>query len=235
MNAQRLGRTPLAAIAWSFLTILVAACSGAPIEDWSRVPEPKEPQVLTMRHAHEVRFVADQSALDAAEAARLSAFVARLGADREDRVRLVAGPAPAEVRSARTATVARFLARQGMVVGPAQPDADEVTASPGTVRVVVRRALVTLPGCPDWSGRPGRTFNNMVSTNFGCASAINLGLMVARPEDLRRGRRMAPIDGDFAVLGVQRYRKGATRPLDGGGGGGVELQGLFGGAEGGSQ
>ena len=235
MNAKIRGRKPPAAIAWSLLAVLVAACSGAPVEDWSRVPERKEPQVLIMGHAHEVRFAAGRSALDVPQAARLSAFVARLGVDREDRVRLVAGPGPAEVRSGRTAAVARVLAREGMVVEAAPPDAAEVTASPGTVRVVVRRALVTLPGCPDWSGRPGQTFNNTASTNWGCASAINLGLMIARPEDLARGRRMAPIDGDYAVLGVQRYRKGETRPLDAGGGGGVELQGLGGGAEGGSQ
>ena len=51
------------------------------------------------------------------------------------------------------------------------------------------------------------------SSNFGCANERNLGLMVANPADLLRGREPGPADGDFAAFGIQRYRADKTEPL----------------------
>lgn len=72
--------------------------------------------------------------------------------------------------------------------------------------------VITLPGCPDWSGGH-TTYNNIPGPNFGCATATNLGLMVARPEDLVHGRDPGYADGEQAVRSVALYRKGETKAL----------------------
>lgn len=81
------------------------------------------------------------------------------------------------------------------------------------VRVAVRRHQVTLPACPDWNVESGIGTANQTSTNWGCATAMNLGLMVANPGDLVEGRDMGLGDAQAGVLGIQRYRLGETKPL----------------------
>ena len=80
---------------------------------------------------------------------------------------------------------------------------------PGDAAVIRReRCLVTLPPCPDWS-KPAvgaGDFTNTASSNFGCATAVNLGLTVAQPADLvgrlvRSGSR--PVQP--AATAVDRY------------------------------
>lgn len=82
------------------------------------------------------------------------------------------------------------------------------------VHLTVRRYLVTLPGCPDFTSRAGRTFDNQAHSNWGCATATNFGLMVAEPRDLVMGRGGTPGDAEALVLATQRYRAGQTRELE---------------------
>jgi pilus assembly protein CpaD len=44
---------------------------------------------------------------------------------------------------------------------------------------------------------------------MGCSNEINLGLMVADPNDLVRGRPLAPADAERSALAVQKYRTGS--------------------------
>jgi len=82
------------------------------------------------------------------------------------------------------------------------------------VNLTVRHYLVTLPGCPDFTSRAGRTFDNQAHSNWGCATARNFGRMVAEPRDIVEGRGATLADGEAMVLGIQRYRAGMTRALD---------------------
>ena len=91
-------------------------------------------------------------------------------------------------------------------------DLGDETPVKGAVKVIVRRYIVTLPGCPDWTGGPG-TYTNMASRNFGCTTATNLGLMVADPQDLVVGRDPDISDGDYLATSIDRYRKGKTKQL----------------------
>ena len=74
--------------------------------------------------------------------------------------------------------------------------------------------LVTLPPCPDWSRQSGTDFANLPHSNFGCATQTNLGLMIAEPEDLVRGRKLAPADGDPRSRGHRAlpHRQGDRTP-----------------------
>jgi pilus assembly protein CpaD len=81
------------------------------------------------------------------------------------------------------------------------------------VKLTVRTYLVTLPGCPDFTSRSGRTFSNQPHSNWGCATATNLGRMVAEPKDILIGRGDTRADAEALVLSTQRYRAGETKAL----------------------
>ena len=71
--------------------------------------------------------------------------------------------------------------------------------------VSIGRYAVTLPTCPNWSQSLASDFSNAITNYYGCATATNLGLMVASPADLVSGRPLAPPDGQPAVAAVERY------------------------------
>jgi|GEM_PF-1470824 len=77
--------------------------------------------------------------------------------------------------------------------------------------------VLSVPGCPDWSKEVRHNYSNSVHSNFGCADATNLGLMIANPEDVLEGRNPGAADGTYAAGAIERYRKGETKPLQAGG------------------
>ena len=190
--------------------VLAAGCTDFR-EDWSGMPETKEPKAALVRYAHAVRFAPDSARLEGDERSRLDAFLAKVQAGPNDTVMLGGSVADA-VAARRRETVAAYLAHRAV---PPRPDVggQDIEGAADAVAVVVQRYSVTLPACPDWSDRPGRGWNNTVSRNWGCATAVNLGLMVVDPADLAGGRTPGPMDGEAAVLAIQRYRAGETRPL----------------------
>ena len=78
----------------------------------------------------------------------------------------------------------------------------------GSVKIVLGRFIVVPPACPDWSKRADGDAANRVSSNFGCATTMNLGLMVANPGDLVRGRTPGPADGAVSARRYKNYRDG---------------------------
>ena len=198
----------------------LGGCAGTDrgLEAAPRVP--RQPQAQPVQFAHDVRFGPGDVRLAAAERDKLDDFLVRIRLASGDHVRVAAAGAgeaatPATLRMAerRRETVAAYLALRRATV--ALPRGDEVGPAPdaGVVRVVVERYLVTLPACPDWTDRPGRTFDNQAGGNWGCATAINFGLMVTEPRDLVAGRKGTPLDGEYAVMAIERYHQGKTKPL----------------------
>jgi pilus assembly protein CpaD len=190
----------------------VTACVSA-IEDWGSVPTRRAPEVLAIEHGHTVTFEAGETGLSEDQRQRLDAFLASIGARSGSPAALAAGAALPGAADRRRRVVAAYLRLRGLNPDAAVASAAELRPTPDTVRVAVPRHVVSLPGCPDWSDRPGRTWNNSVSSNWGCATSVNFGLMVAEPSDLVNGRRPGPMDGEFAVLAIERYRAGETKPL----------------------
>ena len=79
------------------------------------------------------------------------------------------------------------MARHGLLVGE---DSSAVAgiAPQGSVRLIVRRATASVPGCPDWSAKQESEMTLGTSSNFGCGINGNIAAMVANPEDLVRGQ-----------------------------------------------
>jgi pilus assembly protein CpaD len=89
-------------------------------------------------------------------------------------------------------------------------DAAPVTAghaAPGTVRIVVSRAVATVEGCPDYRHGNAAEYASSSTSNYGCATASNLAAMIANPEDLvigHQGDRSG--DARIAVKAIKTYR-----------------------------
>jgi len=54
------------------------------------------------------------------------------------------------------------------------------------------------------------------AATFGCATALNLRLMLADRRDLERGAALAPAAGDAALAAAERHRLGQVKPLGAG-------------------
>ncbi len=194
-----------------------------PLEDFSDVREAREPRADLVQYSHDVAFAAGEARLTNGQRQRLDAFLARLDAGYGDRFYVVAGrgrkgepkQAAARLAERRRQAVMAFLELRRLRVLPLRIEFGIDAPVGEAVKVMVRRYVVTLPECPDWTGRPGVTFNNTPSSNFGCATATNLGLMVADPGDIVAGRHPGLTDGEFIARSIERYRKGETTPLEG--------------------
>jgi pilus assembly protein CpaD len=78
----------------------------------------------------------------------------------------------------------------------------------GSVTVTVGRYVATPPPCPNWEKPPGYDWANTPMSNLGCATASNLGLMLADPGDLVRGREVGASDGTAQAKAVEQFRTG---------------------------
>jgi len=72
---------------------------------------------------------------------------------------------------------------------------------------------LTAPSCPDWRRDSREDFSNRVSSNFGCADAVNFLGQLADPSDAIAGRATDVQDGRSAGEAVERYRARKTVPL----------------------
>ena len=182
---------------------LASASGCAPaILDWAPEDAPKNLRVDVSHNSLPLAFAAKSSGLGASEAARLQRFLAEGGVQPDDR--LIVETADAGALSVkRRDSVAAALHRQGFggLVVPA------VVPGVGHDKLVlsVERAIVTLPNCPDWS-KPPTDYSAQVSSNFGCATAMNLGMMVADPNDLVRGRPTGPGTATSNVGAILTYQ-----------------------------
>lgn len=118
------------------------------------------------------------------EAGRLADWFASIRLGYGDQVAIVSdayyGPALRE-------GIADVVARHGLLVGE-DSSAVAGAAPQGSVRLIVRRASASVPGCPDWSDKQEADMNLGASANYGCALNGNLAAMIANPEDLVRGQ-----------------------------------------------
>jgi pilus assembly protein CpaD len=189
---------------------LLAACAPT-LQDsqWTGADTPKQNKVLYLRQAHEVRFEAGKETLSPAEQQRLAAFLAREEVGRSDEISLAAGGDGKEqtLAARRAAAVAGYL--RGLNLKP-EPDATS-TAPADRVTVSVGRYVVVPPNCPDWRKPSTDDPANSPSSNFGCATATNLGLMVADPHDLISGKASSESDAEYNALAVRRYREGTIK------------------------
>lgn len=190
MNTNR----TLLAMGWA---LLVGAC--APVTSYTDAEAPTRLKLDTATTQLDLRFEPGSAALASVDAARLQRAATSGEIEPSDRVTVDAAGAPYLVKE-RLASVSALLLHHEIV-----PVAGAQGAPPNHAIVTIQRALVTLPPCPNWSKRPYSDFTNQPSSNFGCATETNLGMMVANPSDLANGLSLGPTAGQPAAAAVNRY------------------------------
>ena len=164
------------------ILLALAACRPGAAE----YTESEAPKNLTLDNANTtlaLRFLPGSSRLVGADAARLRAMAASGRIASGDRVMVAPAGGPA-LAAARFNAVAGELLPYRII-----PSSRSIAGVP-TDRAVIEtgRYLVTLPPCPNWSKQANLDFTNTLASNFGCATAVNLGLSVWSPADLAEGR-----------------------------------------------
>lgn len=190
-----------------------ASRAGWPIQDWANVKARPAPQPVAVDHRHDVAFPTGSSQISVTEEDDLKAFVVSAGLGAGDEVYIARVPASDPLSERRRTTLAAFLLLQGVAVASAPSALTAPADATDRLTVVVRRIEVTLPACPDWTAMPNDTFSNRPESFFGCANAVNLGMMVAEPVDLARGREPGTADATVAARAIDRYRRGKTKDL----------------------
>lgn len=192
---------------------IIAACAPEN-SNWSPGESPKRNTLQWISFEHEVRF-SDGDGLSAGERVRLQAFLARHNAGHGDDVMVGAYGSRAsngEILSAARREAAVLGEFRDLVLRPhMMTDVPTGAVWNGGVKVVLGRFVVVPPKCPDWSKPSDADPNNRPSSNFGCATATNLGLMVADPADLVGGRAPGPADGAAGARLYRSYRDGSQQ------------------------
>lgn len=180
--------------------MLISACTINETEQWSPQEAPKQNKVDWVTFNHDVGFASPSSSLSRAGRSEISRFLAEVDIGYSDRVFIRAQKGGT---NHQVAAVAKYLRKLKL-----RPEIVIARGAKRPVSVVVGRYLVTTPRCPDWTKQPGLDSANRRSSNFGCATTSNLGLMVADPGDLIQGQTMGPGDGQRSASSVNRYRNG---------------------------
>lgn len=194
----------LRAAALSAIALSFGACAPQ-ASHWSTVEAPRENTITLVRLSHHVQFRANEDRLNPTESYRLATFIRDRSVGYGDQILLLNGGGPMAQR--RTEAVASVFARGGLKV-VRDVEIEGVTPAPNEVRVLVGRHVVTPPNCPNWSKRADDDFGNTGSSNIGCATTTNLGMMIANPSDLVHGEPLRPADGELNAFRVESYRQG---------------------------
>ena len=137
---------------------------------------------------------------------RLAGWMATMRLGYGDRVAI---DDPSPYGNGARAQVAGLVASYGLLLSDGAP-VTPAPITPGTIRVVVSRMRASVPGCPDWSLDSTNDFNENTSSNYGCATNVNLAAMVANPADLVRGAvGNETNDAAASYKAIDTYRKKA--------------------------
>ncbi len=174
--------------------------------NWQQIPARVVNQVEPVTFVHATNFEAGETELNEAELNRLLAFLQTSGVHQGARIE-IDGPRGGggyfdPVTAARVAEIEAELSAIGLRSEiPIRPTTSLLRPD-DAIAVSVTRAVVVVPDCsapqPEQAMRP--------AYNFNCSNTAALGMMVAKPLDLKRGRSEGAADGEAAARVIQLYR-----------------------------
>jgi pilus assembly protein CpaD len=166
-----------------------------------RFPVSVEPRMMTLRLPYE-----GPQSLDHNTDAQLKRFAAEY-VDHGSGVLAVTAPrrfanAPAEI--------AGRLVDLGVPEDRIMVGSQDEPGSPGGVKLTYIRYMAQTPDCGDWSTNLARTYSNVRSPNFGCATQKNIAAMVADPRDLVSPQSTGSADAQRRLMVLDKYRRGES-------------------------
>lgn len=174
--------------------------------NWQQIPARVVNQVEPITFVHTANFAASETELNPRESDRLLAFLRNSGVHQGARIE-IDGPRGGggyfdPVTAARVADIEAALTSIGLRSEiPARPTTSLLRPE-DSIAVSVTRAVVVLPDCnvpqPESAMRPQYTYD--------CSNTAALGMMVANPLDLERGRNEGAADGERAAKVIELYR-----------------------------
>lgn len=186
--------------------IIVAGCAQT-VADWNPAATSHELQVRWVTHEHMVHFNSPTQLLTNQEARSLDRFLGEIDLRPSDRLFVDVGPQPGEVvDDARVGVINQRLSQR--IPGAHAVAITGEKGSDGQIRLIVGRYVVVPPNCPDFSRPTDSNPGNYPDSNLGCITQRNLGLMVADPGDLLRGRSLGPGDAEMLTKTLGESRKG---------------------------
>lgn len=177
---------------------------------------PKTVLAQEFTYGVDVVFAVGDPLLSEEEAARVTNYVSRMSIGKYDRVNLVAyGNGELNpITAGRINAIQSILNSQNVRVDNIVWSPETESTDQNKLRILIDRYLVTLPGCPDWTKSARGSFDNQVHSNWGCATAMNFGAMLAEPHDLIEGRADHTADGAYLLRSIQRYEADQTKETE---------------------
>lgn len=185
----------------TLITLSLSACQS--VENFKNIRQTKEPVVTKVENYFDVSFEYSSSHLNQTATMKLDQFIMKNEISRRDDLLVLIpeqGGRMAQLRAEKIAAYFRHVGLKPKFKLGAKQDQMQ------TVQVQLDRYVVTVPRCPDWSQDPTSSYNNQASSNFGCAQAANLALMIGNPKDLIVGRESSLADGVYLSNTIQSYR-----------------------------
>ncbi len=174
--------------------------------NWQQIPARVVSQVEPITFVHTANFDPGETTLSEAEFDRLLAFLQNSGVHQGARIEIDGPRGGGEyfdpVTAARVADIEARLTAIGLRSEiPVRP-VTSLMRPDDAIAVSVSRAVVVLPDCsapqPSPAMRP--------QYNYNCSNTAALGMMVANPLDLERGRNEGAADGERSAKVIELYR-----------------------------
>ncbi len=170
--------------------------------------------VFRETRTHAVSFATGRTDLTGSEQTRLSQAVAKAGAADTLHVRLPVGDDATGSPEADARRQTILVALDTLGIPARRVELEKQSSGDGALIVVSLDHYVAVPpaACPDWSDAMGSADSRQIASNWGCATATNLGLMAADPYDLFVGRQTSLANGEHASNAAARYRTDKVYP-----------------------
>ncbi|HXV73461.1 MAG TPA: CpaD family pilus assembly lipoprotein, partial [Sphingomonadales bacterium] len=183
--------------------LALAGCAHQPQRNLAPDPLPENTVAEPANFSHLVHFSGPGGTLSETDKAVLNAFISAQGVGYGDELYLDVHPSDVSWQG-KLAALNAHLKTRGLWVWNAS--ATGAVTDPATASFEVNRYTVNTPNC---FGISQQTFPKGQTSRwpvFGCTTAHNLGVMVASPQDLTKGKPDAGPLAHYATRAIQLYR-----------------------------
>lgn len=200
----------------TLLTVTLLTGCAPEIVEWTPAESPKENKIERTVFYHTIQYSSQSKSFSEAEVNALLRFL-KTNAESPSAVSIILEECDGHSKK-RIKDIQRVLVKYGVpydmiIVEPAGQAHKDHKASSSGVCLVLEKYLVIPPSCADFSQPIGEAIQAHAPSNYGCATVANLGMMVANPRDLVRGRPLGASDGTVIAAGVKRYRDDKVKEL----------------------